>query len=112
MPNVLCRVFRSPELMRRTTQALALGLGLLLGGCASLGDLMDRVTPRAAAPAGPVADGSLPWGTPAGGAMARVEDPAYRIGPEDALEVSVWKDDTLKSTAIVRPCIDVSEAST
>jgi polysaccharide biosynthesis/export protein len=31
------------------------------------------------------------------------KDPAYRIGPEDALEISVWKDDSLKSTTLVRP---------
>jgi polysaccharide export outer membrane protein len=32
-----------------------------------------------------------------------VPDPAYVIGPEDALDISVWKDDTLKAAALVRP---------
>jgi polysaccharide biosynthesis/export protein len=30
-------------------------------------------------------------------------DPAYVIGPEDGLEISVWKDESLKTTALVRP---------
>ena len=50
-----------------------------------------------------------------GGASAKLEervdltggvvitDPAYVIGPEDALDISVWKDETLKSAALVRP---------
>ncbi len=32
-----------------------------------------------------------------------VTDPAYLIGPEDTLEISVWRDETLKSSALVRP---------
>lgn len=32
-----------------------------------------------------------------------VADPGYLIGPEDALEISVWKDDALKSATLVRP---------
>ncbi len=32
-----------------------------------------------------------------------ITDPAYVIGPEDALDISVWKDETLKSAALVRP---------
>ena len=31
------------------------------------------------------------------------DDPAYRIGPEDTLEISVWKEEALKSTVLVRP---------
>lgn len=34
---------------------------------------------------------------------AAVTDPAYLIGPEDALEISVWRDDTLKAATLVRP---------
>ncbi|MBL0726193.1 polysaccharide biosynthesis/export family protein [Piscinibacter sp. HJYY11] len=30
-------------------------------------------------------------------------DPAYVIGPEDALEISVWRDETLKAATLVRP---------
>ncbi|MBC7956231.1 MAG: polysaccharide biosynthesis/export family protein [Cytophagales bacterium] len=36
-------------------------------------------------------------------AAAVVADPAYVIGPEDALEISVWRDDTLKASTLVRP---------
>lgn len=36
-------------------------------------------------------------------ATAEPNDPSYRIGPEDALEISVWKDETLKGTVLVRP---------
>ncbi len=45
---------------------------------------------------------SRSWGDPVG-AAAVVVDPAYLIGPEDALEMSVWRDETLKTTALVRP---------
>jgi len=31
------------------------------------------------------------------------EDPAYHIGPEDVLQVSVWNNDTMSRTAPVRP---------
>ena len=41
------------------------------------------------------------WGDPIGGTV--VADPAYLIGPEDALDISVWRDETLKSSALVRP---------
>ena len=30
-------------------------------------------------------------------------EPAYRIGPEDALDIAVWRDETLKATVLVRP---------
>lgn len=32
-----------------------------------------------------------------------VGDTGYQIGPEDGLEISVWKDDTLKAVTLVRP---------
>ena len=41
------------------------------------------------------------WGEPLNGPA--LADPAYLIGPEDALEISVWRDETLKSSALVRP---------
>jgi polysaccharide export outer membrane protein len=62
---------------------------------------MGRSSPAVVPP-----DTGLAWGTPVGGravAKVRVEDPAYVIGPEDALEISVWKEDQLKSTTLVRP---------
>lgn len=35
--------------------------------------------------------------------VAEPGDPAYVIGPEDALEISVWRDETLKAATLVRP---------
>jgi polysaccharide biosynthesis/export protein len=69
---------------------------------------------------GSVACGALPVSMPGSGAepveapapgaaaLAAVpatapDDPSYLIGPEDALEISVWREDALKSTALVRP---------
>jgi polysaccharide export outer membrane protein len=36
-------------------------------------------------------------------AAARPEDPAYRIGPEDVIQVAVWNNETMSRTAPVRP---------
>jgi polysaccharide biosynthesis/export protein len=112
--------------------ALFISLASLLAmtGCASVNRAFDSVFggPPAPAPATAAAV-QLPWGTtpaevaaataaaaaarnapktgtaaalPAAGAVA-VADPAYVIGPEDALEISVWKEDNLKSSTLVRP---------
>ena len=103
-------------------------LAFFLSGCANGGAWWPvgaavGAAVGAGASGGPVASSNpeggatriaLPWGTPAAAlrppleplavaATARVEDPAYRIGPEDGLEISVWKDETLKSTTLVRP---------
>jgi polysaccharide export outer membrane protein len=58
----------------------------------------------------PTESADLPAGTPASAALAAAEpasapvgDPAYVIGPEDALEISVWRDETLKAATLVRP---------
>ena len=80
---------------------------LLLGGCAGFAGWL----PGAAAPAAAEALNApaLPWGAPPQAglppvtAVTPVQDPAYRIGPEDGLEIAVWKDESLKSTALVRP---------
>ena len=46
-------------------------------------------------------------GTPSPAASARPEpsqdDPGYRIGPEDVLQVSVWNNEAMSRTAPVRP---------
>lgn len=46
-------------------------------------------------------------GTPSPAASARPEpspeDPGYRIGPEDLLQVSVWNNEAMSRTAPVRP---------
>lgn len=61
--------------------ALRAGAAVLLAGCAAV--------------SGP--------GAPAPAPAPAADDPAYRIGPEDTLEISVWKEDALKTTALVRP---------
>ena len=88
---------------------MLLGPGLV--GCAGL-ELPAFLAPPAPA-ADTVAGGAapLPWGAAPGSATRAADaanaaapaDPAYRIGPEDGLEISVWKDETLKSTVLVRP---------
>ena len=72
----------------------------MLVGCSNLAtSLFGPATSLAAsATAGRAAN----WGDPSGGVTQRV-DPAYRIGPEDGLEIAVWRDDSLKATVIVRP---------
>jgi polysaccharide export outer membrane protein len=72
---------------------------LLLAGCAQLP--WPFVAPEPAAPAALPGE-VLQWGQ-APGSGTRPADPGYLIGPEDALEIAVWKDETLKSTALVRP---------
>jgi polysaccharide export outer membrane protein len=38
----------------------------------------------------------------------RIDFSAYRIGPEDVLKISVWKDETLSKEALVRPDGNIS----
>ena len=81
-------------------------LWLGLAGCAGLPAWLPAGIGTTTLPADATTE-PLPWGAPAGSAgkaaAAAVQDPAYRLGPEDGLEISVWKDETLKSTALVRP---------
>lgn len=76
----------------------------LLASCASLPSVsMPFVNDT---PAASVASNgaAVPWRDHVdltGGVV--VTDPSYVIGPEDALDISVWKDDTLKSSTLVRP---------
>ncbi len=81
----------------------------LLGGCAGLPTLWPGA---GEAPPDTVEGGAapLPWGAAPGSARPAAvagaglpAEPGYRIGPEDALEISVWKDETLKSSVLVRP---------
>lgn len=83
-----------------------------LGACASLHFPLDAPAPRAAAAHAPV-NKSANWGDPpslpvaaaptASAGSVPPQAAAYVIGPEDGLEISVWKDDTLKSQSLVRP---------
>lgn len=66
---------------------------LLLAGCAGLRLPFG----------GDASDGARAARTADAGAARGAADADYRIGPEDALEISVWKDDTLKAATLVRP---------
>jgi len=65
-------------------------LAALLAGCSTIESLFAPAADDAAM-APPVA------------APAPPGDPAYLIGPEDTLDISVWKEEALKSTTLVRP---------
>ena len=52
---------------------------------------------------GGVASGAAARGAPAAADHGAAADLAYVIGPEDTLEISVWRDETLKATTLVRP---------
>lgn len=87
----------------------------LLAACSSLPSLpslpfLDDELPApivsASAPGYPAASGGVPtkWGERVDlSDGVRVTDPAYLIGPEDALDIAVWKDETLKAATLVRP---------
>ena len=102
------------RLLVNAQRLAAAGLTAALGACASLHFPLDAPQPGAAAATAPMPPSkSAAWGDPpalpvaaAPAASAVVSAPkstAYVIGPEDALDISVWKDDTLKATALVRP---------
>ena len=98
----------SPRAAARLSAAL--GLLMLLSACANLSLPSLPSLFGSPAPAVPAAAGrALQWGDAPDAAMRandaapRAADPAYRIGAEDGLEIAVWRDDTLKSTVIVRP---------
>jgi polysaccharide biosynthesis/export protein len=82
------------------TGAVAL-CALLLAGCAGLRLPSFRFGAPAVDPMPPGV--ALQWGDKPGQLPAAAKDPGYLIGPEDALEIAVWKDETLKSTTVVRP---------
>jgi len=117
MPSVSGRHLRKPQLPmphsadtpatlvycgpRPILQLLGLILSLMLSGCASLG---WSPFGRDAPPAPTASTRALKWGEAPGADLAApAPDAAYRIGPEDGLEIAVWRDDTLKSTVLVRP---------
>jgi len=79
-----------------------IGLLGLLSGCAGTGWL-PFVREPPPAPALSASGRPLQWGEAPGAGMMTPADLAYRIGPEDGLEIAVWRDDTLKSTVLVRP---------
>ncbi|MGH7279046.1 MAG: polysaccharide biosynthesis/export family protein [Candidatus Rokuibacteriota bacterium] len=65
--------------------------------------IAPAVAAQSAAPTGPAAPSALPApATPANG-MMRAGPSDYVIGPEDLLQISVWKNDTLSRAVPVRP---------
>ena len=79
-------------------------LAILLTACSSI-RLPDLTLPSflRGDPPAPVRIGGPPlqWGDRLD--SVPVTDPGYVIGPEDALDISVWRDDTLKAAVLVRP---------
>lgn len=73
----------NPNLNRTSFAALA--AAALLGACSLFGGGGDRPD---FSPGPNVRDGN---------------DPGYIVGPEDVLEISVWKEDSLKKEVLVRP---------
>lgn len=84
--------------MRRsihTWAALCLLLAPTLQHCASVDDYVpDFLVPQPAQPITPTA------GDAEAGLIA---DPAYLLGPEDVLKISVWRDEQLTQEVVVRP---------
>ncbi len=85
-----------------------------LSACAPLHFPLDAPRPgNAAAAASAPANRTANWGDPpalpvvaapvAAAPVVASRPAAYVIGPEDGLDISVWKDDTLKTTSLVRP---------
>jgi len=87
-----------PPPSKRRPRALACIASLaalaILSGCSGVWPASSRS--QSAAP-----PGLAKWGDPV--TRAAEVEPGYLIGPEDALEIAVWRDDTLKATALVRP---------
>ncbi|MEO5690208.1 MAG: polysaccharide biosynthesis/export family protein [Burkholderiaceae bacterium] len=92
----------------------AVALAGVVSACGSLHFPLDVPKPGPATAAAPTPPNkSAAWGdapalpvaaAPAASAVVVSAKPiGYVIGPEDGLDISVWKDDTLKTTALVRP---------
>ncbi len=90
----------------------------VLSACSNLPEMpfineapVVQVSPGAPANGLPYKASAVPGATAASGPSkwgdnierVAVLDPAYVVGPEDALDIAVWKDDTLKGTVLVRP---------
>ncbi len=83
--------------MGRRVMALVLGIGLAAATTAAA----QEVKPTVAAPA---PEGKpLAAGGPEGSGNGYAQQEEYRIGPEDVLQVFVWKNETLSRTVSVRP---------
>jgi polysaccharide export outer membrane protein len=77
----------------------------VISGCAgSKGQTLNKVPPKASiASSSPAAAEEKPAQNPVGHMPADRADGSYVIGPEDVIEVSVWKNNDLSKTVKVRP---------
>ena len=100
------------SLQRAVGVAVVAALAAALCACGALHFPLDAPKAEAGAAPAPV-NRSANWGDPpalpvaapaTSAASAAAPPPtAYVIGPEDGLDISVWKDDTLKTSSVVRP---------
>jgi polysaccharide export outer membrane protein len=82
------------------TRLLRVGLGLCCGLLAACSELPTHWLPSGSPGNAAAAQAAS---APQAEASAAARDPGYLIGPEDGLDISVWKDDALKSSTLVRP---------
>ena len=107
---MMSRILLSTQRFARPCAVAALAGAL--SACASLHFPLDAPKTGGAVASAP-ASKSANWGDPpalpvapapaASAANAPPQSTAYVIGPEDGLDISVWKDETLKTTSLVRP---------
>jgi polysaccharide export outer membrane protein len=96
-----------PRILLTTARRAAPLLACAFAACSSLHFPLDAPASGAA----PAANKGASWGDPPAAAAAAPAPTAaasavassYVIGPEDGLDISVWKDETLKATTLVRP---------
>ena len=82
---------------RRVANALACALALFAVGAFAQPGAAPTASPASAAPA----SAAKPAPAPVTGEF--VPDRDYRIGPEDLLDITVWREDAMKQQALVRP---------
>jgi polysaccharide biosynthesis/export protein len=95
-----CALKFVPRLIAKITATFSLSL---LAACSNLNFKLPFLRSDPPPPPARVGGAPLQWGDRLDAATAVVADPSYVIGPEDALDISVWRDETLKSAALVRP---------
>ena len=97
-------------MLHRKVIVFAVLVAWTLGSTAAFAQTASPAT--AAAPAAPAtapattaatAPGATPTVPPSPGPIGSVDPNEYRIGPEDMLQISVWKNEALSRTVPVRP---------
>jgi polysaccharide export outer membrane protein len=91
---------RTKQVLPRWPSALGAVLMIALGSCASAAEQPATPSPSSQG----AAPGAQPAQTPAHvPAPSAVSDPAYLIGPGDAIQIFVWRSPELSVTVPVRP---------